>query len=45
MEQALDDLNARFEWLWTHNLEADVRVVEERTAELLLRGGGGKGNE
>jgi len=40
MEQALVDLNARFEWLWTHDLEADVRMVEERTAELLLRGGG-----
>lgn len=35
IEDALEDLNARFEWLWQHDLEADVRKVEERTAELL----------
>lgn len=35
IEDALEDLNGRFEWLWKHDLEADVRAVEERTAELL----------
>ncbi|KAL1654838.1 hypothetical protein SLS61_002587 [Didymella pomorum] len=35
IEDALEDLNARFEWLWQHDLKADVRKVEERTAELL----------
>lgn len=35
IEEALVDLNGRFEWLWKHDLEADVREVEDRTAELL----------
>lgn len=35
IEQALENLNGRFEWLWKHDLEGDVRMVEERTAELL----------
>lgn len=35
MEDVLRLLNGRFEWLWKHDLEADVRAVEERTAELL----------
>lgn len=35
IEEALKDLNGRFEWLWKHDLEADVRMVEERTVELL----------
>ncbi|KAF1929586.1 FAD/NAD(P)-binding domain-containing protein [Didymella exigua CBS 183.55] len=35
IEDALQDLNARFEWLWTHDLAADVRLVEEKTAALL----------
>lgn len=35
IEEALQDLNGRFEWLWQHNLESDVRRVEGRTEELL----------
>jgi salicylate hydroxylase len=35
VEEALEDLNSRFEWLWKHNLENDVRRVEGRTEELL----------
>ena len=35
MEQALKNLNGRFEWLWKHDLAADVKKVEERTEELL----------
>jgi salicylate hydroxylase len=35
VEEALEDLNGRFEWLWKHDLEGDVRKVEGRTAELL----------
>lgn len=35
IEEALADLNGRFEWLWKHDLEGDVRTTEERTAELL----------
>lgn len=35
MEQALNNLNGRFEWLWKHDLEGDVKKVEGRTGELL----------
>lgn len=35
MEQALKNLDGRFEWLWKHDLEADVKRVEKRTEELL----------
>ncbi|KAF3038805.1 hypothetical protein E8E12_005076 [Didymella heteroderae] len=35
IEEALEDLSGRFEWLWKHDLEGDVRMVEERTTELL----------
>lgn len=35
VEEALANLNGRFEWIWKHDLEADVRTVEDRTAEML----------
>ncbi|KAF3005777.1 hypothetical protein E8E13_007282 [Curvularia kusanoi] len=35
VEEALADLNGRFEWIWQHDLESDVKVARERTAELL----------
>ncbi|KAJ4983848.1 salicylate hydroxylase [Stagonosporopsis vannaccii] len=37
IEQALANLNGRFEWLWKHDLEGDIEIVEARTAELLRR--------
>lgn len=35
IEEALEDLSGRFEWLWKHNLEDDVGRVKDRTEELL----------
>lgn len=35
IEAAVENLNKRFEWLWQHDLEGDVRKVRERAAELL----------
>ncbi|KAF2787619.1 FAD/NAD(P)-binding domain-containing protein [Melanomma pulvis-pyrius CBS 109.77] len=35
MASVVRDLNARFLWIWEHDLEADVRRVEERFEELI----------
>lgn len=33
-----DDLNCRFDWLWDHDLDGDVRWVENRYDELVKIG-------
>lgn len=35
VEDALEDLRARFEWLWLVDLHAEVKMVESRTGESL----------
>ncbi|KAH6612632.1 hypothetical protein C7974DRAFT_445404 [Boeremia exigua] len=35
VEEALGELGGRFEWLWGHDLEGDVRAVERRVGELV----------
>lgn len=35
IEQALENLNGRFHWIWQHDLEADVGRARKGTAELL----------
>lgn len=40
--KTVDDLNARFAWIWQHDLAADVRTVERRFQELVT--GDGKGS-
>jgi salicylate hydroxylase len=35
MVKVLENLNRRFEWIWEHDLEGDVRVVERRFEELV----------
>ena len=35
MESVLQNLNARFTWIWEHDLEADVKMVEARFLELV----------
>jgi salicylate hydroxylase len=34
MEKIVDVLNHRFDWLWEHDLEGDVKLVENRYLEL-----------
>lgn len=40
MERVVRSLNARFAWIWEHDLDADVRAVEDRFVELTGREGG-----
>ncbi|KAF2015831.1 FAD/NAD(P)-binding domain-containing protein [Aaosphaeria arxii CBS 175.79] len=35
MSKVLENLNSRFEWIWLHDLEGDVRKVEERWDEIV----------
>ncbi|KAF2655377.1 FAD/NAD(P)-binding domain-containing protein [Lophiostoma macrostomum CBS 122681] len=39
MVKVLQNLNTRFEWIWEHDLEGDVRAVEKRFEELVRRDG------
>lgn len=34
MEHMLRNLNARFEWIWEHDLESDVKLVERKFDEI-----------
>lgn len=40
--KTVENLNSRFDWIWQHDLAADVRTVERRFEELV--GNDGKGN-
>jgi salicylate hydroxylase len=34
MEKVVQNLNGRFKWLWEHDLDSDVKKVEDRFVEL-----------
>ncbi|KAK5126939.1 hypothetical protein LTR85_008297 [Meristemomyces frigidus] len=35
MNKTVKNLNSRFDWLWKHDLDADVKLAEDRYAELV----------
>jgi salicylate hydroxylase len=38
MRKIVENCNKRFDWIWEHDLEADVREVEEQFKILATKG-------
>lgn len=43
--KVVENLNGRFEWIWEHDLEDDVRRVEARFQQLVDQAGAGSNRE